>query len=137
MTEVCGRQKKAWGVFGLLKKETNITRLLAEKGVGVELKKSGVKAILESSFDQSYGARPVERFLEGEVVTALSRLLISGELTSGTIVHIEGRNTESEDGPITKKSRKGELHYRLEPDSSNKNGQEYENQQSVESMPTQ
>lgn len=114
-----------------------IKRRLAEKGVGVELKKSGVEAILESSFDQSYGARPVERFLEGEVVTALSRLLISGELTSGTIVHIEGKNIESEDGPITKKSRKGQLHYRLELDSSNKNGQEYDNQQSVESMPTQ
>merc|ERR1712107_911816 len=35
------------------------------------------------------GARPVERFLEGTVVTKLSRMLISGELTSGTVVHIE------------------------------------------------
>ena len=114
-----------------------IKRRLAERGVSVELEKSGVKVILESSFDQSFGARPVERFLEGEVVTELSRLLISGELTSGTIVHIEGRSAESEDGPLTKKSRKGQLHYRLEPDSSKESGQEFDNEHTTEVLQAQ
>ena len=114
-----------------------IKRRLAERGVSVELEKSGVKVILESSFDQSFGARPVERFLEGEVVTALSRLLISGELTSGTIVHIEGHSADSEDGPLTKKSRKGQLHYRLEPDSSKESGQEFDNEHTIEVLQAQ
>ena len=94
-----------------------VKRRLASKGVKVELESSGVKAILDASYDPSFGARPVERYLEGSVVTTLSRMLISGELTSGTIVHIEGVKAESsENSPITKKPRNAHLSYRLEHD---------------------
>merc|ERR1711959_235479 len=99
-----------------------VKRRLASRGVKVELESSGVKAILEASYEPSFGARPVERFLEGTVVTKLSRMLISGELTSGTIVHIEAGNTSS---PIAKKPRntttmRGDdnLQYRVEHDAA-------------------
>ncbi len=104
-----------------------IKRRLAQQGVTVELDKSGVSVILESSFDPSFGARPVERFLEGEVVTALSRMLISGELTSGTIVHIEGKCVKPENIPIAKKPRKSHLLYRVEHDPLNENEQSVAN----------
>merc|ERR1712003_372530 len=67
----------------------------------------------------SLGACPVERYLESEVVTALSRMLISGELSSGTTVHIEGIGIEHEDVPVAKRSRNCRLRYRLEQDSGN------------------
>merc|ERR1712232_1529533 len=100
-----------------------VKRRLASRGVKVELEHSGVKAILEASYDPSYGARPVERFLEGSVVTKLSRMLISGELASGTIVHIEGI-TEDEDknggSPVAKRPRNNtsNLQYRVEHDAA-------------------
>lgn len=96
-----------------------VKRRLASRGVKVELEHSGVKAILEASYDPSFGARPVERYLEGEVVTTLSRMLISGELASGTIVHIEGLESgDSGNSRIAKKPRKsGKLYYRLEQDA--------------------
>merc|ERR1712125_24234 len=72
-------------------------------------------AILESSYDPNYGARPVERYLEGTVVTELSRMLISGELQNGATVHIEGIEGGELDGedsslddrnyPLAKKAR--------------------------------
>merc|ERR1712124_79562 len=80
-----------------------IKRRLIQRGVKIELEKSGVKEILEESFDPSFGARPVERYLESEVVTALSRMLISGELTSGTTVHVEGIAIYSDDAPVAKR----------------------------------
>merc|ERR1711959_530772 len=99
-----------------------VKRRLATRGVKVHLESSGVRAILEASYDPSFGARPVERYLEGAVVTTLSRMLISGELTSGTIVHIEAGNTSS---PIAKKPRntttmRGDdnLQYRVEHDAA-------------------
>lgn len=108
-----------------------VKRRLASKGVKVELEKSGVRAILDASYDPSYGARPVERFLEGTVVTKLSRMLISGELTSGTIVHIEAadndasteKNTDESCSPIAKRQRrrndtKDGLQYRVEHDAA-------------------
>jgi len=98
---------------------TGVKRRLESKGVRVILEKSGAKAILESSYDPNYGARTVERFLEGTVVTELSHMLISGELTSGTTVHIEGINTDDDDSslddcnlPLAKRTRT--LQYRIE-----------------------
>ena len=98
-----------------------VKRRLQTKGIKVILEHSGAKALLDSSFDPSYGARPVERYLEGTVVTQLSRMLISGELTSGSTVHIESVDTEDDDSldeysaPVAKKARP--LHYRVEHDS--------------------
>jgi len=50
------------------------------------------------------------------VVTKLSRMLISGELTSGTTVHIEAHDSEDDslddcNIPVAKKSKT--LHYRV------------------------
>merc|ERR1712224_681735 len=106
-----------------------VKRRLEKSGIKVELEKSGVKAILDASYNPSYGARPVERFLEGTVVTKLSRMLISGELTSGTIVHIEAGNKStstdnSSSSPIAKKPRNitmgtsDDLRYRVEHDAA-------------------
>lgn len=93
-----------------------VKRRLGSKGIRVVLESSGAKAILDASYDPAYGARPVERYLEGTVVTQLSRMLISGELASGTTVHIEAVELEDESlddcsVPDAKKSRT--LHYRV------------------------
>lgn len=95
-----------------------VKRRLQQKGIGVVLESSGARAILESSYDPNYGARPVERYLEGTVVTELSRMLITGELRSGATVHIEGIEGESDEDslddcnyPVSKKTRT--LSYRV------------------------
>ena len=62
---------------------------LVEQGVNAILEPSGARAILAASYDRYYGARPVERYLESTVVTTLSKMLISGQLVPGSIVHIE------------------------------------------------
>merc|ERR1711933_370608 len=104
-----------------------IKRRLSQRGIKVELEKSGVKVILNESFDPSFGARPVERYSESEVVTALSRMLISGELTSDTTVHIEGISIESKNTPVAKRPRNGCLRYRLEQDDNNESTIESDN----------
>jgi ATP-dependent Clp protease ATP-binding subunit ClpB len=71
-----------------------VKRRLASQGVRVILEKSGAVSILEASYDKNYGARPVERYLEQTVVTKLSKMLISGEIGSGCVVHIEAVDAE-------------------------------------------
>jgi len=98
-----------------------VKRRLAARGVKVHLESSGVRAILDASYEPSFGARPVERYLEGAVVTTLSRMLISGELTSGTIVHIEGVDSSGDsesESPVAKKPRNDNLRYRVEHDAA-------------------
>eukprot|EP00590_Aulacoseira_subarctica_P000750 CAMPEP_0172420128 /NCGR_PEP_ID=MMETSP1064-20121228/6525_1 /TAXON_ID=202472 /ORGANISM="Aulacoseira subarctica , Strain CCAP 1002/5" /LENGTH=890 /DNA_ID=CAMNT_0013159945 /DNA_START=193 /DNA_END=2865 /DNA_ORIENTATION=+ len=66
----------------------SIQKRLEDQGIHVVLEKSGVDAILAASYDKNYGARPVERYLESTVVTALSKMLISGDIHSGCTVNI-------------------------------------------------
>ena len=97
-----------------------VKRRLATQGVRVILESSGAKAILDASYDHAFGARPVERYMEHTIVTALSRMLISGELTAGMTVHIEAVDAEESSiddcGVPLKKART--LKYRLEKSES-------------------
>ena len=98
-----------------------VRKRLAARGVRVILEQSGAQQVLAASYDPNYGARPVERYLESTVVTQLSRMLISGELTSGCVVHIEATGVNDGEGdddsyddlnvPLSKKAR---LRYRIE-----------------------
>lgn len=95
---------------------------LANQGIRAVLEQSGARAVLDASYDRMYGARPVERYLEQTVVTALSKMLIKGDVTSGATVHIEGERSDGVDdqsddsyGPPSKKAR---LTYRIEKNES-------------------
>jgi len=103
-----------------------VKRRLAPKGIRVVLERSGAKAILDASYDPAYGARPVERYLEGTVVTELSRMLIRGDLASGTTVHIEATTPEEDessldDCSIPDAKRIRPLHYRVVQDEMDLN----------------
>jgi ATP-dependent Clp protease ATP-binding subunit ClpB len=92
-----------------------VKKRLAGQGIRVVLEKSGVEAILEASYDRSYGARPVERYLENTVVTKLSKMLIGGELSSGYTVFIEGvGDDDSFDFVENEKKRTKRLKYHVE-----------------------
>jgi len=98
---------------------TGVKRRLAEQGVRVILEKSGAEVVLEASYDRNYGARPVERYLEQTVVTALSKMIISGELTGGYTVHIEanssiGEGKEMDDYYFPPEKKARTLSYRIE-----------------------
>ncbi|KAL9187905.1 hypothetical protein ACHAXT_006283 [Thalassiosira profunda] len=98
----------------------NVKKRLAGQGIRVVLEKSGTQAILDASYDRSYGARPVERYLEQTVVTQLSKMLIGGELESGYTVFIEGVSEGANDDDSfdfveqPEKKRAKTLKYRVE-----------------------
>ena len=64
----------------------------------------------------------MERYLEGTVVTVLSKMLISGELSSGSIVRIAANDDESSNDdcdvpvPVRKRMRTDDLRYTVERD---------------------
>jgi ATP-dependent Clp protease ATP-binding subunit ClpB len=94
-----------------------IRKRLSPQGIKVVLESSGAKAILAASYNPDYGARPVERYLESSVVTTLSRMLISGELASGSLVRIEaveGAEDESYDDVSVPLQKKARLRYIVE-----------------------
>jgi len=62
---------------------------LKDKGITLLVEDSACDCILEESYDPQYGARPVRRYVEGEVVTELSRKMIEGSLHENSTVRIK------------------------------------------------
>jgi len=68
---------------------SNLAKRLVDRNITLELTESGLNAILNESYNPVYGARPIRRYLEKNVGTAISRLLISEELTPHSTVFME------------------------------------------------
>lgn len=94
-----------------------VKRRLGTQGVRVVLESSGARAILTESYDPNYGARPVERYMEQNIVTQLSKMLISGELGANMTVHIEAVDVEEisiDERDMPYKKLRPSLVYRVE-----------------------
>ena len=48
-----------------------------------------IEWIAEKGFDPVYGARPLKRFIQKHLETAIARQLISGEISKGVVVEVE------------------------------------------------
>jgi ATP-dependent Clp protease ATP-binding subunit ClpB len=67
---------------------------LKEQNIQLELEDNGVDVIMEHAYNPVYGARPIRRYLEKNISTHLSRLLVSEELQPDTKVIIGGARGE-------------------------------------------
>jgi len=65
-----------------------ISKRLKDKNVTVKLTDKGMDFVLEQSYNPSYGARPVRRYLEKNITTDISRMIISGDLENDRNVEI-------------------------------------------------
>jgi len=69
---------------------------LSERNISVALLDDAVDLVVRSACDTAYGARPVRRFLEKNLVTALSRGILDGSLPndSQVMVSVNDNGTE-------------------------------------------
>ncbi|KAJ1821867.1 hypothetical protein LPJ56_001991 [Coemansia sp. RSA 2599] len=70
-----------------------IASRLEERDVSLRMDEAAVDHVLRSSYDPLYGARPIKRFLEKHLVTALSKEIIRGTLRDHSVVsitHVDG-----------------------------------------------
>ncbi len=64
-------------------------KLLAQRGLKLELDASARELLGAEGFDPIYGARPLKRAIQRLVLDPLSRRLIAGELQTGDVVRVE------------------------------------------------
>ncbi|KAJ2807032.1 Chaperone protein ClpB1, partial [Coemansia guatemalensis] len=67
---------------------TQIASRLEDRDVSLVMDDAAVDHVLKESYDPLYGARPIKRFLEKHLVTALSKEIIRGSLPTHSIVSI-------------------------------------------------
>ena len=63
--------------------------LLLERDVTFGVTDEALRCVVSASYDPAFGARPVRRYIEKQLGTQLSRLLIAGELTEGSHVCVD------------------------------------------------
>ena len=72
----------------------HIKEMLSEKGVKIDLDNSALELIVKRGYDPAFGARPLKRLLQKEIVNKLAKELIAGKLTSGETIVVKTKNDE-------------------------------------------
>ncbi|MFM7743659.1 MAG: type VI secretion system ATPase TssH, partial [Verrucomicrobiota bacterium] len=62
---------------------------LAAKRIRLVCDQSALGLIAEKGFDPVYGARPLRRYLQREVETALAKAMLAGEIPDGSLVRVK------------------------------------------------
>lgn len=62
---------------------------LAEQNITLEASREAVEYLGKIGFDPQYGARPVKRAIQNEVLNALSRSLIAGDVKPDDVILLD------------------------------------------------
>jgi ATP-dependent Clp protease ATP-binding subunit ClpB len=77
ITEIVGLQLKG------------VTKMLAKQGITMDATDEAIAYLARRGFDPQYGARPVKRVIQKEVLNALSKEILAGKVTTDSIILID------------------------------------------------
>jgi ATP-dependent Clp protease ATP-binding subunit ClpB len=77
----------------VLQAET-LRKRLSDRDIDLVLTDEAVKHIAQAGFEPAYGARPLKRYMQRTLETAIGRLIIKGELGEGYTLKIEAQGGE-------------------------------------------
>ncbi|WP_097028020.1 ATP-dependent chaperone ClpB [Clostridium peptidivorans] len=72
----------------------DIRHRLSDRNIGLEITEKAKELMAEEGYDPIYGARPLKRYIENTLETAIAKKIIRGEIYEGTTVKVdvEGEN---------------------------------------------
>ena len=68
--------------------------MLAQQNITIDATDDAISYLAEKGYDPQYGARPIKRVIQKEVLNMLSKELLSGKITADSIVLIDSFNDE-------------------------------------------
>ncbi len=69
-----------------------VTKMLAAQGITMDATQEAIKYLAEKGYDPQYGARPVKRVIQKEVLNSLSKEILSGKVTTDSIILLDSFN---------------------------------------------
>lgn len=73
---------------------SRVSQMLDEKGIKSEITDKAVDWLAEKGYDPLFGARPVKRLIQKEIVNELSKAIIAGTIDKEKIIRIDVRSGE-------------------------------------------
>jgi len=70
----------------------SLKRRLADKELSLEISSAASDFIIESSYDPAYGARPLKRFIQGNLETLIARTILSDNPSAGDVLFVDAEN---------------------------------------------
>ena len=70
----------------------DVNKRLQEKEIHIALTDGAREYIIDHGYDPVYGARPMKRYLQKHVETLAARLILAGEVDTGSTIWIEEKN---------------------------------------------
>jgi len=67
----------------------SVTRMLAQQGITMDATPEAIAYLSEKGYDPQFGARPVKRVIQRDVLNELSKEILSGKITTDSIVLID------------------------------------------------
>ncbi|WP_375239416.1 ATP-dependent chaperone ClpB [Aurantibacter sp.] len=71
-----------------------ITKMIAEQGIVFDATLEAITYLSQKGYNPEYGARPVKRVIQKEVLNALSKEILSGKVTTDSIILLDAFNNE-------------------------------------------
>jgi len=65
-----------------------VEKLLADRRMAISLDPAALHWIGERGYDPVYGARPLKRVIQKELVDVIARKLLAGELVDGAVIAV-------------------------------------------------
>jgi ATP-dependent Clp protease ATP-binding subunit ClpB len=65
-----------------------VEKLLADRRMAIHLDPDALHWLGERGYDPVYGARPLKRVIQKELVDPLARKLLAGELEDGAVIQV-------------------------------------------------
>ena len=72
----------------------DLNKRLADRELSIELTDEAKDFIVDKSYDQVYGARPLKRYIQKTVETLAARLILKGDIREGSVIRIGLENGE-------------------------------------------
>ena len=63
-------------------------KLLADRRISLDLDPTALHWLAERGYDPVYGARPLKRVIQKELVDNVARKLLAGDLADGTVIRV-------------------------------------------------
>ena len=67
----------------------SVTKMLAQQGITMDATPEAIAYLTEKGYDPQFGARPVKRVIQRDVLNELSKEILSGKITTDSIVLID------------------------------------------------
>ena len=67
----------------------SVTKMLAQQGITMDATPQAIEYLSDKGFDPQFGARPVKRVIQREVLNQLSKEILSGKITTDSIILLD------------------------------------------------